>query len=75
MILQTAISFQTRYCVKCPYSEIFWSVFSSIWTEYGEMHRISSNSVRMCENADKKTPNTNTFLTVKEGLISSSHAC
>ena len=22
---------------KCPYSELFWSVFSRIWTEYGEM--------------------------------------
>ena len=22
---------------KCPYSEFFWSVFSCIWTEYGEM--------------------------------------
>ena len=20
---------------KCPYSELFWSVFSRIWTEYG----------------------------------------
>ena len=22
---------------KCPYSEFFWSVFSLIWTEHGEM--------------------------------------
>ena len=22
---------------KCPYSEFFWSVFSRIWTEYGEI--------------------------------------
>ena len=21
----------------CPYSELFWSVFSRIWTEYGEV--------------------------------------
>ena len=21
---------------KCPYSELFWSVFSRIWTEYGK---------------------------------------
>ena len=20
---------------KCPYSELFWSLFSRIWTEYG----------------------------------------
>ena len=24
---------------KCPYSELFWSVFSRIRTEYGEMRR------------------------------------
>ena len=37
---------------KCPYSELFWSVFSRIQTEYGEILRISSYSVRMRENAD-----------------------
>ena len=26
---------------KCPYSEFFWSVFSGIWTEYGEIQGIS----------------------------------
>ena len=36
----------------CPYSELFWSVFSRIWTEYGEILRISPYSVRMRENAD-----------------------
>ena len=25
---------------KCPYSEIFWSLFSRIWTEYEEILRI-----------------------------------
>ena len=24
---------------KCPYSEFFWSIFSRIWTEYGEILR------------------------------------
>ena len=24
-----------QHCVKCPYSELFWSVFSCIRTEYG----------------------------------------
>ena len=33
---------------KCPYSEFFWSVFSGIWTEYGE-----STVIR--ENVDQKT--------------------
>ena len=22
---------------KCPFAEFFWSVFSRIWTQYGEM--------------------------------------
>ena len=37
---------------KCPYSELFWSVFSRIWTEYGEIFRISPYSVQMRENTD-----------------------
>ena len=36
----------------CPYSELFWSVSSRIWTEYGEILHISSYSVRMRENTD-----------------------
>ena len=32
----------------------FWSVFSHIRTEYGEIHRISPYSVRMRENTDQK---------------------
>ena len=39
--------------VKSPYSELFWSVFSCIWTEYGEIRSISSYSVRMRENTDQ----------------------
>ena len=38
---------------KCPYSELFWSVFSRIRTEYGEILRISLYSVRMRENTDQ----------------------
>ena len=38
---------------KCPYSELFWSAFSRIRTEYGEMRSISPYSVRMRENADQ----------------------
>ena len=38
---------------KCPYSELFWSVFSRIWTEYGETRSISPYSVRMRENTDQ----------------------
>ena len=34
----------------CPYSELFWSVFSHIRTEYGEI--LSPLPVRMRENMD-----------------------
>ena len=36
-----------KHCVKCPCSEFFWSLFSHILTEYG-------NLSRMRENADQK---------------------
>ena len=35
---------------KSPYSELFWSVFSRIWTEYGEILRLPPYLVRMQEN-------------------------
>ena len=38
---------------KCLYSELFWSAFSLIWTEYGEIRSISLYSVRIRENADQ----------------------
>ena len=37
----------------CPYSELFWSIFSRIRTEYGETIRISSYSVQIGENTDQ----------------------
>ena len=39
---------------KCPYSQFFWSVFSRVWTAYGEIRSISPYSVRMRENTDQK---------------------
>ena len=30
---------------KCQYSEFFWSVFSRIWTEYGEIRSISEKKI------------------------------
>ena len=36
-----------------PYSELFWSIFSSIRTEYGEIQSISPYSARKWENADQ----------------------
>ena len=38
---------------KYRYSELFWSVFSRIWTEYGEILGISPYSVRLRENTDQ----------------------
>ena len=47
---------------KCPYLELFWSAFSRIRTEYGDIRsispygeilRISPYSVRMRENVDQ----------------------
>ena len=40
---------------KCPCPEFFWSVFYCIWTtEYGEIQSISTYTVRMRENTDRK---------------------
>ena len=38
---------------NCPYLELFWSVFSCIQIEYGEIWSISPYSVRKRENADQ----------------------
>ena len=43
---------------KCPYSEIFWSVFSLIRTEDEEILRIQYEYGKI---RARKTPNTNTF--------------
>ena len=38
----------------CPNTELFWSVFSCIPIEYGDLLRKSPYSVRMQENTDQK---------------------
>ena len=43
---------------KCPYSELFWSAFSRIWTRYGVSLRIQSECGKM---QTRITPNTDTF--------------
>ena len=48
---------------KCPYSELYWSAFSRIRTEYGEIYRITRN------NWTRITPDTNTFHAVLIFLI------
>ena len=43
---------------KCPYSELFWAVFSCIRTKYGVSLRIPSECGKM---RPRITPNTDTF--------------
>ena len=51
------LSFPSAYIPAFrPYSEFFWSVFSRIRTEYGEIRSKSPYSVRMRENTDQKNP-------------------
>ena len=46
---------QTYHCVKCiQVWSFFWSAFSHIRTEYGEIRSISPYSVWMRENTDQK---------------------
>ena len=47
---------------KCPYSELFWSVFSRIRTEYGEILRISLYLVRIGENTVRNNSENGHFL-------------
>ena len=47
---------------KCLYSELFWSVFSRIRSEYGEILGISPYSVRVRENTDQNNSEYGHFL-------------
>ena len=47
---------------KCPYSELFWSVFSHTRSAYEEILGISPYSVRMRENADHNNSEYGHFL-------------
>ena len=41
---------------KFPYLKFFMSVFSCIWTKYGDLLCKFSYSVQMTENTDQKNP-------------------
>ena len=56
-------------CKKCPYSEILWSVFSRIRTEYEDLLRKSPYSVRMREKIDRETPNVDIFHAVNFSIF------
>ena len=47
---------------KCPYSSLFWSIFSRIRTEYAEILPISPYSVRMKYNTNQNNPEYGQFL-------------
>ena len=47
---------------NCLHSELFWSAFSRIWTEYEEILHISPYSVQMRENADQNKSEYGHFL-------------
>ena len=47
---------------KCRYSEIFWSVFSHIWTEYEYLLRKSPYWLQMREYTDQKNSEYGHFL-------------
>ena len=49
---------------KCPYLEFFWSVFSRIRIEYGEILRISPYSDQMWEKMDQKNSEYEHFIVV-----------
>ena len=54
---------------KSPYSEFFWSVFSRIRTEYGEILRIFPYSVWIRENTDQKNFDYGHFLRSEDNNI------
>ena len=54
LVIQIFSSGSNSLRETCPYSEFFWSVFSLLWTEYGEILPVSPYSVQMRENTDQK---------------------
>ena len=53
-------------CEKCPYLNIFWSVFSRIRTQYGEIQSFPPYSVQMPENTDQHGTIVRTGITCKK---------
>ena len=46
--------YQLKLCEKCQYLEFFWSLFSRIRSEYGDIRCISPYSVQIRGNMDQK---------------------
>ena len=68
------LTYEAPLLKQCLYEELFWSPFSHIWTEYGEIRSISPYSVRMRENGDQDNSSYEHFLSsalqkrIKKGL-------
>ena len=58
---------------KCPYLELFLTVFSCIRTEYGEIRSISPYWVRMRKNADQNNSEYGHFYAVNTLIFCSLH--
>ena len=59
---------------KCPYSELCWSTFSRIRSEYGKIVDISPYSVRMRENAAQNNSEYGRALFTQCGIIKKNHS-
>ena len=57
----------------CPHSESFWSLFSRIWTEYGEILCIYPYSVQMRENTDQNNYEYGPFRCLRESWLRLCH--
>ena len=59
--LQLETSLESTLRKTCLYSEFFWSAFSRIWSEYGDLLCKSPYSVQMRENWDFGNPKFGTW--------------
>ena len=60
--IYTRIFTRTSLREKCPYSELFWSLFFHVWTGYARILRISPYSVLMWQNTDQNNSEDGHFL-------------
>ena len=52
----------------CPYLELFLTVFSHVWTAYGEILSLLNIQSQCSKMRTRITPNTDTFYAVVEVL-------
>ena len=61
-VFKTICLFNLSLRVKCPYSELFWFVFSRIRTEYWQLRSISTYAIQMRENTNQNNSEYGHFL-------------